>query len=53
VVTTTLEDIGGRTKLVETSHFPTVEELDEQVGVGMVDGALEQWDRLADEIAKG
>jgi uncharacterized protein YndB with AHSA1/START domain len=53
VVTTTLEDLGGRTKLVETSHFPTVEELDEQVGVGMVDGALEQWDRLADEIAKG
>lgn len=53
VITTTLEDVDGKTRLVETSRFDTVEQLDEQVGVGMVDGALEQWDRLADEIARG
>jgi uncharacterized protein YndB with AHSA1/START domain len=53
VITTTLEDVDGRTRLTETSRFDSVEQLDEQVGVGMVDGALEQWDRLADEIARG
>ncbi|HEY7131463.1 MAG TPA: SRPBCC domain-containing protein [Candidatus Limnocylindrales bacterium] len=53
VITTTLEDVDGQTRLVETSRFDSVEQLDEQVGVGMVDGALEQWDRLADEIARG
>ena len=49
----TLEDLGGRTKLVEKSLFTSIEELENQVSVGMVGGALEMYDRLADEIAKG
>ena len=53
VVTMTLEDVGGRTKLTERSQFPTIEDLEMQIGVGMVRGALETYDRLADEIARG
>ena len=49
----TLEDLGGRTKLVEKSLFESAEELENQISVGMVGGALEMYDRLADEIAKG
>jgi uncharacterized protein YndB with AHSA1/START domain len=49
----TLEDLGGRTRLVEKSLFTSDEELENQLSVGMVGGALEMYDRLADEIAKG
>ncbi len=52
IVTMTLEDVGGRTKLTERSQFPTIEDLEMQVQVGMVRGALETYDRLADEIAR-
>ncbi len=51
--TLTLEDLGGRTKLVERSHFRSAEELEGQLAVGMVGGALDQYDRLADDIARG
>ena len=53
IETMTLEAIGNRTKLVERSTFPTVEDLESQLSVGMVDGALDTYDRLAEEIAKG
>jgi uncharacterized protein YndB with AHSA1/START domain len=49
----TLEAIGNRTKLVERSLFESAEELENQISVGMVAGALEMYDRLADEIAQG
>jgi uncharacterized protein YndB with AHSA1/START domain len=52
--TMTLEDLGdGRTRLSERGHFRSAEELEAQLAVGMVAGALEQYDRLADEIALG
>lgn len=54
IETMTLEDLGGGfTKLVERSHFPSVEEMEGQIEVGMVAGALDTYDRLAEEIAKG
>ena len=52
--TMTLEDLGdGRTKITERGHFGSLEEIEQQVAVGMVAGALGMYDRLAHEIAKG
>jgi uncharacterized protein YndB with AHSA1/START domain len=52
--TMTLEDLGdGRTKITERGHFGSQADIDFQVGVGMVEGALGMYDRLAEEIAKG
>ena len=51
--TMTLEDVGGRTKMTERSRFPSTEELEMQLSVGMVGGALDTYDRLAEEIARG
>lgn len=51
--TTTLEDLGGRTKLVSRSRFPSVEDLEGALSTGMVGGAIQTWDRLAAELAKG
>ena len=51
--TLTLEDLGGRTKLVARSRFPSVEDLEGALATGMIGGALETYDRLAAEIAKG
>lgn len=52
--TLTLEDLGGRrTRLVARSRFPSVEDLEAALATGMVGGALQTYDRLAAEIAKG
>ena len=51
--TMTLEDLGGRTRMVARSVFTTIEELEGAMATGMVGGALETYDRLAEEIAKG
>jgi uncharacterized protein YndB with AHSA1/START domain len=51
--TWTLEDLGGRTKIVARSRFPSVEDLEGALSMGMIGGALETFDRLADEFAKG
>jgi uncharacterized protein YndB with AHSA1/START domain len=52
--TMTLEDLGdGRTKITERGHFGSQADIDLQVQVGMVEGALGMYDRLAEEIAKG
>jgi len=53
ISTMTLEDLGGRTKLVARSRFPSVEDLEGALAVGMIGGALDTYDRLAAEIAKG
>jgi uncharacterized protein YndB with AHSA1/START domain len=53
VETMTLEDLGKRTKVVLRSRFPSVEDLQGAVSMGMIGGAIETWDRLAEEIAKG
>ena len=54
VETMTLEDLGdGRTKLVSRSRFPSVDVLEGALSTGMIGGALEAYDRLAEEIAQG
>jgi uncharacterized protein YndB with AHSA1/START domain len=53
IETMTLEDLGGRTKLVSRSKFPSPEVLAQALSTGMIGGALESYDRLAEEIAKG
>jgi uncharacterized protein YndB with AHSA1/START domain len=50
--TLTLEAQGNRTKLVARSRFPSIDDLEGALSTGMVGGALETYDRLADEIAK-
>ena len=51
--TLTLEDLGGRTRLIARSRFPSAAELEGALATGMIRGALETYDRLADEIARG
>ncbi len=54
VETMTFEDLGdGRTKLVSRSRFPSAESLEGALATGMIGGALQTYDRLADEIANG
>jgi uncharacterized protein YndB with AHSA1/START domain len=53
IETLILEDLGGRTKLISRSRFPSVEDLEGALATGMIGGALATYDRLADEIAKG
>ncbi len=53
VETMTLEDLGGRTKLVSRSRFPSVEMLEGALSTGMIGGALESYDRMAEEIDRG
>jgi uncharacterized protein YndB with AHSA1/START domain len=49
--TMTLEDLGdGRTRITERGHFGSLEEIEQQVAVGMIEGALGMYDRLAAEI---
>ena len=51
--TFTLEDLGGRTKLVSVGHIGSVEAVEAALAVGMVPGAIETWDRLAEVLAEG
>jgi uncharacterized protein YndB with AHSA1/START domain len=53
VETMVLEDLGGRTKVMARTRFPSVEDLEGALATGMIGGALQSYDRLADEIAKG
>jgi hypothetical protein len=46
-----LEDLGDRTRLVSRSRFPSVEDLEGALATGMIGGALQTYDRLAEEIA--
>jgi uncharacterized protein YndB with AHSA1/START domain len=43
----TLEDVGGRTKMVYHARFPSQEVLGFAIEQGMTSGVLEQFDRLA------
>jgi uncharacterized protein YndB with AHSA1/START domain len=47
------EDVDGRTKVVSIAHIGSVEAIDGAVAGGMVHGAIETWDRLAEFLAKG
>lgn len=53
VNTTTLEDVDGRTKLTMRSRFPSGDDLERALAMGMIDGSLQTYDRLATEIARG
>ena len=47
------EEIDGKTKVTSIGHFDSVESIDGALATGMVEGAIETWDRLAAELAKG
>ena len=51
--TITFEDLGGRTKVVARSRFPSIEDLEGALAMGMIGGALDTYDRIAEEITKG
>ena len=51
--THTFEDVNGKTKVVSIGHMGSVEMLEGALSTGMVAGALETWDRLADLLAEG
>jgi uncharacterized protein YndB with AHSA1/START domain len=51
--TFTLEDLGGRTKVVSIGHMGSVEVLEGALSTGMVPGAIETWDRLAQVLSEG
>jgi uncharacterized protein YndB with AHSA1/START domain len=48
----TLEDLGGRTRLIALSTFASQEDRDGMLQSGMESGANESWDRLAELLAK-
>jgi uncharacterized protein YndB with AHSA1/START domain len=52
VETTTFEDLGGRTKVTNTSLFHTSEERDGMLASGMEGGLAESYDRLAELLAQ-
>lgn len=52
LVSTTLEEVDGKTRLVEQSLFPSVEDRDAVVKSGMERGATETMDRLAELLTK-
>jgi uncharacterized protein YndB with AHSA1/START domain len=51
IVTTTLEEVDGGTKLRSSSRFPSAEALQGALSTGMTRGAIESWDRLDEVIA--
>lgn len=50
--THTFEDLGGRTKVHSVGHFDSPETIDMALATGMVEGAIETWDRLAELLAR-
>jgi uncharacterized protein YndB with AHSA1/START domain len=53
VETFTLEEVDGKTKLTARSVFGSVEEMEAAMSTGMIDGAIESWDRLEEVLAEG
>jgi len=51
LVTITLEEVAGGTKLRSSSRFPSAEALEGALSTGMTGGAIESWDRLDEVIA--
>ncbi len=51
--THTFTDVDGKTKVTSVGHFGSVEELEGALGTGMAEGAIETWDRLEADLAKG
>jgi uncharacterized protein YndB with AHSA1/START domain len=51
--TFTFEEVDGKTKVTSIGQMGSVEVLEGALSTGMVAGALETWDRLAELLAKG
>ena len=47
------EDLGGKTRVISIGEMGSPEAIDGAIATGMIGGALETWDRLAEELAKG
>ena len=47
------EDLGNRTKVVSIGYMGSVDVLEGALATGMVPGAIETWDRLAQVLAEG
>ena len=52
IETMVLEDLGARTKVTARSRFPSIEDLEGALAVGMIHGALNSYDRLAELIGE-
>jgi len=52
VETLTLEDLGGKTKVLSSTRFPFAEALSGAVSSGLAEGSVEQYDRLADLLTE-
>lgn len=52
LTTMTLEDLGGKTKVRTVDRYPSAEALEGALSMGMTKGAIETWDRLAEELAR-
>ena len=52
IETMVLEDLGERTKVTARSRFPSIEDLEGALAVGMIHGALDSYDRLAELIGE-
>ncbi len=46
----TFIDLGGKTKIVNQVEYPTVEELQKVLDMGMEQGFIETWDRLVEYL---
>lgn len=50
--THTFEEIDGKTRVRAVSHFASAEEIDGALATGMIQGAVETWDRLEAMLAE-
>jgi len=50
VISIDFADAGGKTTVTTTTQFASVEDFDATVGMGMVEGMGETWDRLAEYL---
>jgi uncharacterized protein YndB with AHSA1/START domain len=53
LVTVTFSEENGKTTLTNRARFASAKDLEFVIGIGMVDGLTETWDRLAAYLAAG
>ena len=51
--TFTFEEVDGRTRVTSIGHMGSAEALEGALATGMVEGAIETWDRLEAVLAEG
>ncbi len=52
IETITFEEHDGKTKMTDTAHYQTIEDLDGMLQSGMEEGATETMDQLAELVEK-